>query len=457
MKRSKLSEKAGQFRVRMSIRMKAIIAVVFSLIISVPLSGYIQSVISAPLNTYLSAALDLSSNENYTELITAGISLLTTTGINLFITTAIIIIFIQFIIIRPLMRMVSATEKVASGDLQVVISHKSKDEIGQLAESVNKMIQNLRSLIKQINVDVFSAAEQVATSSDHIVKSMGDSRDSVGKISQITKEVYRDALQGSESVLESSKVLIELSSLIQIAKQKAELTDSNSRSTLQVAEQGSEKVRDAIKRMARIEESSKELEAFITQLQDYSEQINTINVTITEIANQTNLLALNAAIEAAKAGEAGQGFAVVASEVRKLSVLSTKKASEVSDLIEKVSTGVHNAVKANDHSREEVILGVKEVHAAQEALSNIREAVYVTVEHVSEIANVTAEEVASSNKIVELIHTVASITEQTASNASKASNLTRETSGEIESVANSVGQMNQMADELKQKVATFKV
>ena len=73
--------------------------------------------------------------------------------------------------------------------------------------------------------------------------------------------------------------------------------------------------------MARITETSKEIENIIAAIED--------------IASQTNLLSLNASIEAARAGEAGRGFAVVADQIGKLAADSAQSAVNTRELIGK--------------------------------------------------------------------------------------------------------------------------
>jgi methyl-accepting chemotaxis protein len=74
---------------------------------------------------------------------------------------------------------------------------------------------------------------------------------------------------------------------------------------------------------------------------------------ITNIAQQTQLLALNAEIEAARAGQAGRGFLVVANEVRKLSVQSSKAATDIAAKIHATSGKVNREMEqAQDSLRQ---------------------------------------------------------------------------------------------------------
>ncbi len=209
--------------------------------------------------------------------------------------------------------------------------------------------------------------------------------------------------------------------------------------------------------MTTIYNKTKEAEKVITLLNEYSQQIGIINDTITGIAKQTNLLALNAAIEAARAGESGRGFAVVAEEVRKLAEQSDAEASNISQLISKITENTKSAVVAMKHSLAEVEVGVQEVNKAGESLENILTAVTETVSDIDGIAKVTNDEVASSDKIVQLIEGVSEDIESTSSDAQEVSAATEETTAIIETVAASSEQASAMAQNLHSLITKFKV
>lgn len=116
------------------------------------------------------------------------------------------------------------------------------------------------------------------------------------------------------------------------------------------------------------------------------------------------MLALNAASEAARAGESGRGFAIVAEEVRKLAEQSNAEASNISQLIAKITENTNCAVEVIMLSLSGVELGVEEVSKAKNSLENILSTVSETVSDIEGIANVTDSEVASSDKIVQLMN-----------------------------------------------------
>ena len=263
--------------------------------------------------------------------------------------------------------------------------------------------------------------------------------------------------EANQSVNNTSQVLLELSSLIQIAKTKATSATKNAGETFTAVNQGQATVAATVSRMNTIKEKTVETEQHIQTLSKYSEQIGLITDTITSIASQTNLLALNAAIEAARAGEAGRGFAVVAEEVRKLAEQSNAGAAEVANLVRKVAEGTATAVQATQLSRTEVEMGVTAVNQAGQSLLYIVEAINKTVADTNEIATVTNDEVASSERIVKLIHAVASSVENTAANAEEVSAATEQTTATMQTVAASSEEMSAMANDLRNAVLKFKV
>ncbi|OKL36014.1 methyl-accepting chemotaxis protein [Domibacillus mangrovi] len=354
----------------------------------------------------------------------------------------------------PIVEVTKQAKQVAEGNLRVEpILVKTKDEVGELTNSFNEMTANLHSAIRTVS----DSAQDLASISDDMAASSQEVMAGVNSVSESTIFLAADAETGNQSAVEASQVLLELSSLIQIAKDKANSAEVNSDKTVEAAMEGKQTVFDTISRMGDIREKTIETEEMIANLNQYSKEIGLITDTITEIAGQTNLLALNAAIEAARAGEAGKGFAVVAQEVRKLAEQSNERANEVYDLVKKVSNSTEKAVNATQQSRAEVEKGAISVTRAGEALEHILQAVDHMVNDVKEINKITDSEVATSEKIIGLIHSLSTVIEQTASSAEELSAAMQQSSTSMEMITAGSGETSEMANKLKETATQFKV
>lgn len=354
---------------------------------------------------------------------------------------------------KPIKELLDLMAKASQGNLTVQAAVTSTDEIGQLSQAFNTMIASQSHIVKGVSnsaLEMTAASEQLAASSGGVSSAAND-------ISIQIQQVAQAMENASKLSAESSQVLIELSSLIQIASDKAKSASSNSEVTINAARDGKETVNEAMQSMNTIYTRTMEAEKVISLLSEYSQQIGTINETITGIAKQTNLLALNAAIEAARAGEAGRGFAVVAEEVRRLAEQSNTEAGNISQLISKITENTGSAVIAMKHSLTEVEVGVEAVNKAEKSLENILAAVAETVNDVNGIAKVTSDEVASSDKIVQLIESVAEDIERTERDAQTVAAATEEITATVETIATSSQQTSAMAQNLQNDVVRFQV
>lgn len=277
------------------------------------------------------------------------------------------IAFSVLTIVRPLRALTKPLDELAGGNFAAAVPGLDrKDEIGQIAKAVNTMAGKVRGALAEIK----ASAREVTNASAEISTSTTD-------LSQRTEEQ-------AASLEETSASMEQISSIVKKNAESAQQASRSANQTRQIADQSGAVVAKAIDAMARIEESS--------------HNISEIIVVIDEIARQTNLLALNAAVEAARAGEAGRGFAVVASEVRSLAQRSSQAAKDITNLITKSSSQVHD--------------GVQLVNQAGGALGEITKSLTTVTEIIADIASASAEQSSGVDEVNKALTMMDAVTQQ---------------------------------------------
>lgn len=356
-------------------------------------------------------------------------------------------------VIRPIRRLQKAMALAGDGDLRVHTDIRSKDEFQQLSESFNQMIDKQEIMIRKIRDGsgmLMGMSQELAASSEEI-------NASIEEISANMQEIAGGAENNNTSVLNASQVLVQLSSLVQLALNKAAAASENADISDKAAQDGRVRVQETVKAMETIHTSTGETEAILASLNSQSAQVSEIVETINAIAKQTSLLALNAAIEAARAGENGRGFAVVAGEVRKLSDESNMRANEISQLVSEMVNQIGKAVEAMNGASFAVTQGVDIVQDTDQAFMHIIDTVQVITRNVREIEEVTRDEVATSDQIIGLIDSMGSISEQTAANSENVSSSIEEQASTVSNLASSAQEVSAMASELEGMVENIKL
>lgn len=356
-------------------------------------------------------------------------------------------------IVEPIKKLEGLMNLAGQGNLMVRSNIRTGDEIESLGDCFNKMMKEQEEIVSKVR----GGAQELAASAEEMASSSQEISASTEEVAASIQEVALGSEKQNNAVVTASQVLVQLSSLVQLAQSKAVSSSENADNTKNAAEKGREKVSETVKAMDIINSSTKETADILKSVNELSLKVENIVGTINSIAEQTNLLALNAAIEAARAGEHGRGFTVVAEEVRKLSDESNAGAKEISSLISEMSINVNKAVESMTSAITAVNNGVSVVDDTDKSLINIIDEVNKIVEDVEHIVDITKDEVATSDQIIKLIDNIGTISENNSTNSQHVSSATEEQTASVENLAATAEEVSSMAEALEAMVLRFKV
>ncbi|AVP98216.1 chemotaxis protein [Ahniella affigens] len=325
---------------------------------------------------------------------------------------------------EAILRLLDEMGSLAEGDLTVKAT-VTEDITGAIADSVNFAVEALRSLVATINetaVQVAAAAQETQATAMHLAEA---------------------AEHQAQQITSASAAINEIAvSIDEVSKNSAESADVAQRSVA-IAGKGAAIVRQTIQGMDNIRDQIQETSKRIKRLGESSQEIGSIVELINDIADQTNILALNAAIQAASAGEAGRGFAVVADEVQRLAERASGATKRIETLVQTIQSDTNEAVSSMEQTTSEVVAGARLAEDAGLALGEIEKVSNDLADLIQNISEAARQQSAAATNISATMNVIQEITTQTSAGASQ--------------TAESIGNLAQLAADLRRSVADFKL
>jgi methyl-accepting chemotaxis protein len=375
-------------------------------------------------------------------------------NIIMFLFTAIASLWIARQISRPIKSIATTVKAIAAGDLQEkTITFLPNNEIGDMSQSVNLMIDNLRQIIIQVT----KASEEVATASQQLNTTTEQSSENAAHVVSAVTEVSAGSLNQAQEI---EKTAITITNMVDAVRHIADTTNAvfaKSRNASQVATAGEIVANDAILQMEAINQSVSLSAEVVDKLGNSSRQISEIITVISGIAEQTNLLALNAAIEAARAGEQGRGFAVVAAEVRKLAEQSQVAAYKIAEIIQEVQEETSTVIHTMKTGTQEASKGISIIKQTGKSFKDIVTVVEELERQIQIISNATGRLSTSGEQIMTSVDTIKNLAMSAAANTQTISASAEEQSASMQEISSSSEALSVMSQNLHTLVNKFKL
>jgi methyl-accepting chemotaxis protein len=401
-----------------------------------------------------------------------------------------IIFLIANRLVEPITRLTEASSAFAAGDLDRSVDLDRDDELGILADSFNKMTQQLKESIanlekkadeqrqekEQLETAIYTLLDEVsdATEGDLTVRASLSSmeistvadlfnaiidnlQEIAVEVKQSTNQVGFSLRENEEAIRilaeqaiaeaeETRKTLVSLEQMSQSiqevaqnASQAAKISDDTNNTVLESSSAMDRTVDSILGLRTTVGETAKKMK----RLGESSQKISQVVSLIEEIALKTNLLAINASVEASRAGEQGQGFTVVAEQVGALAEQSAAATKEIAQIVAAIQMGTQEVTQAMELGTAQVVDSTRLVESTKQSLGLVLEKSQEINQLMRSISEATVSQANTSQTVTDLMQQIAELSE-----ASSASS---------KQVAQSMVTTAQVAQKLESTVAKFRV
>ncbi len=368
----------------------------------------------------------------------------------------VIAVIISMSITRSLKKGIGAVQKVAAGELGNPIDKTMldrKDEIGDLAISIDTLQKALRDIITKIA----QSTDKLAFEADALGTTANETNSTMKQVENAVSSITGNISEQAKTTKSTTENIVLMGEQIGVTSSEVGLLNQNADRMRQSSEQATTTIKQLRQINSEVEKSIETITAQINVTNDSAQRIRAATEMITSIAEETNLLSLNASIEAARAGENGRGFAIVATQIQKLA----EQSNESSHMIEEITNDLIN----NAGETVDIMSKVHEIIDSQshnmmeteKIVAEVMDGIGTSLEKIEQIESTTVLLEDSRNRIVQAVEGLSEIAQQNAANTQETCAQTIEVSNTFEQIEDSALQLKKIADDLSDTMKYFRL
>ena len=356
-------------------------------------------------------------------------------------------------VVRPLMQLRQLMNEGEKGNLTVRAAIRQKDEIGQVAESFNRMMDQITALVRQAG----QSAREVLNTAASLADVSRKTAQAAKEIAAATEGIAAGASNLALEAERGSEMTSRIGTRIRTVIESNEAMGQAAREVEAASRQGSAYMDGLILKTGQTETMTRQMAEKVEKLKESTGSIVKILDVLGAISRQTNILSLNATIEASRAGAAGKGFMVVADEIRKLADQSRDSIEMVSGIVDNIQKEIEQTVSVLSEAYPIFREQIESVRETNEIFSAVQDNMNGFMRRLDAAAESVLQLGEAQEALNQAMENVSAVAQQASATTEEVASLSSEQLGISDGLVELSARLEAVSQELSESLARFRV